>query len=422
MKLFRGLAAAAVIAALAAPALAQQLPLLPPKCFGDDATIVGTEGRDVIDGTAGDDVIVALDGDDKVHGRGGADTICGGNGADTITGGPGRDAVAVGRGADDVRGGQGSDILVEFSSDGCSGCLPFDTASRDDSPDFVSGGPGTDAVGAEGGDDTIVGGPGQDLSLFLSRFTSVTIDLTTGRAVSTAGGLDELRGIEHVLGSINGDVIRGDVHANNLIGLWGQDVIDGGGGSDFVYALFTGSVLNGGEDESADTLALAWSEPSIVDLTAGYAMPSENDAFHQPDVIARFENVIGGSGDDSITGDANDNVLIGGFGNDGLGGGLGDDVVFGEFRNERQPWVDELPGNDLLDGGEGNDHLDGGPLFDTCMNGERHVSCERRPGGERRASGPVAGDDPSAPWWWSKLDVDYLQDIPGLAESLAPLF
>ncbi|HYP22440.1 MAG TPA: hypothetical protein VEV43_02605, partial [Actinomycetota bacterium] len=204
MKLVRGLAAAVTLVALVTPVGANaQLPLLGDKCFGDDVTIAGTEEGDVLEGTPGDDVISALAGDDVVRGGGGNDTICGGAGADSIEGGAGRDAVAVGRGADDARGGEGSDIIVEFSSDSCSGCLPFDTAARDASDDVISGGEGNDAVGAEGGNDTIDGGEGQDLSLFLSRFTTVSIDLSLGRALSTAGGLDELRGIEHVLGSVN---------------------------------------------------------------------------------------------------------------------------------------------------------------------------------------------------------------------------
>jgi Ca2+-binding RTX toxin-like protein len=44
-----------------------------PMCFGQAATIVGTNGRDVINGTAGPDVIVARDGRDEVHARGGND-------------------------------------------------------------------------------------------------------------------------------------------------------------------------------------------------------------------------------------------------------------------------------------------------------------------------------------------------------------
>ena len=40
-----------------------------------------------------------------------------------------------------------------------------------------------------------------------------------------------------------------------------------------------------------------------------------------------IENVIGGAGDDSITGDDNDNILAGGPGTDTLIGGLGSDTV-----------------------------------------------------------------------------------------------
>lgn len=421
MKLVRGLAAAVALGALLVPLGANaQLPLLGEECFGNDATIVGTEEDDVLEGTPGNDVISALAGDDVVRGGGGNDTICGGAGADSIEGDAGRDAVAVGRGADDARGGEGSDIIVEFSSDRCTGCLPFDTAARDASEDVISGGAGNDALGTEGGNDTIDGGEGQDLSLFLSRFTTVSIDLSLGRAVSTAGGVDELRGIEHVLGSVNADVIRGDAKPNHLIGLWGEDVIDGSGGGDVVYSGFTGSVLNGGEDESRDTIALGWSEPSYVDLTAGVAMVREDDGFfHRPDAIARFENVRSNSGDDVIVGDLNANLLIGGFGNDEISAGGGDDVVFGDYRTEWDPFPGQHPGNDYLDGGTENDHLDGGELLDDCVNGERYVSCEQRGPGERRAE---RRDPPGAPWWWSKLDVEYLAGFPGLAESLAPLF
>src|SRR3989442_10711738 len=82
-------------------------------CVGLDerlATIVGTEGDDVIVGTSGDDVIQALGGNDVIDGGDGNDLICGGAGDDVIYGGAGDDglrAVAL-RGApgqDDIYGG-----------------------------------------------------------------------------------------------------------------------------------------------------------------------------------------------------------------------------------------------------------------------------------------------------------------------------
>lgn len=53
-----------------------------PTCFGQPATIVGTNGDEWLDGTEGDDVIVALDGDDSIAGNGGRDLLCGGRGND----------------------------------------------------------------------------------------------------------------------------------------------------------------------------------------------------------------------------------------------------------------------------------------------------------------------------------------------------
>jgi glucose/arabinose dehydrogenase len=86
-------------------------PLFPPtqvlgetvegaSCLGEQATVLGTKGRDVLLGTKGSDVIAGLGGKDKLVGKGGDDLLCGGAGADTLKGGGG---------ADDLKGGSGSD-------------------------------------------------------------------------------------------------------------------------------------------------------------------------------------------------------------------------------------------------------------------------------------------------------------------------
>jgi Ca2+-binding RTX toxin-like protein len=83
--------------------------LVPPRCQGQDATIVGTGRGDKLRGTKGDDVIAAGGGDDRVVGLGGDDLVCGGAGADVIRGKGGKDELRGGRGKDELRGGGGAD-------------------------------------------------------------------------------------------------------------------------------------------------------------------------------------------------------------------------------------------------------------------------------------------------------------------------
>ena len=80
------------------------------------ATLMGTNGNDVLIGTRGDDVIVAL---------GGSDVVIGGSGNDRICLGPGNDLAIGGRGSDRVFGEQGNDIVA-----------------GDEDADFLDGGDG----------------------------------------------------------------------------------------------------------------------------------------------------------------------------------------------------------------------------------------------------------------------------------------
>ena len=79
---------------------------------------------------------------------------------------------------------------------------------------------------------------------------------------------------------------------------------------------------------------------------------------------ADVENVIGGTGDDTITGDAAANVLDGGDGDDVLNGGGGNDTLEGDGRDSH-PYGD----SDVLNGGAGDDVLRGQAFADT-LNGD----------------------------------------------------
>jgi len=106
--------AAVVVVTLAASLVVPASPALaaPPTCAGASATIVGTDGADLLVGTPGPDVIVGLGGNDYIAGGGGADLICGGPGRDNLSGGGGDDLLNGGAGRDRLAGNVGDDLLL----------------------------------------------------------------------------------------------------------------------------------------------------------------------------------------------------------------------------------------------------------------------------------------------------------------------
>ncbi|MGQ0620950.1 MAG: choice-of-anchor Q domain-containing protein [Panacagrimonas sp.] len=97
------------------------------------ASIVGTDGDDVLGGGFGDDLI---------EGRGGNDLICGGDGNDRLMGGAGNDRLLAGRGDDQLVGGSGNDFL--------QGGAGRDSLTGGSGRDTCGGGTQTDrAVGCE---------------------------------------------------------------------------------------------------------------------------------------------------------------------------------------------------------------------------------------------------------------------------------
>jgi Ca2+-binding RTX toxin-like protein len=122
----------------------------------------------------------------------------------------------------------------------------------------------------------------------------------------------------------------------------------------------TGREASAGGDNGDTVNYAARTLPVVVDLAAGAG----------PDRLVGIEHVIGGSADDTITGNGVENHLTGGPGNDTLRGGDGPDTLVGGL------------GSDRLSGGPGEDNasyqghpagvgadLDG--LDDDGMPGER---------------------------------------------------
>ena len=112
----------------------------------DNDTFWGDSGNDVIEGNGGDDVALGGDGNDIITDLDGADVPKGGPGNDAIDGGPGNDIIHGNAGADFLLGGNNDNET--FAGDG---------------NDFINAGKGADAVFGDGGDDWIQGDTGQDL-------------------------------------------------------------------------------------------------------------------------------------------------------------------------------------------------------------------------------------------------------------------
>jgi glucose/arabinose dehydrogenase len=146
-----------------APSGGAQPPGAGPTCAGIRATIVGTDGSDVLRGSPRRDVIAGLAGNDRVSALAGNDLICGGRGSDTLRGGAGRDRLAGLAGDDRLYGQRGNDRL----SGG---------AGRD----VLEGGPGRDSYAA-----------GQDGDTVSSRERPAVRE-----RVDCGGGLDRIRADE----------------------------------------------------------------------------------------------------------------------------------------------------------------------------------------------------------------------------------
>lgn len=169
--------------------------------------------------------------------------------------------------------------------------------------------------------------------------------------------VDQLISIENVILSGNNDIvlaasgdqsIDGGAGNDSLFGGSGNDTLSGGAGDDVIAGGGGMDTLDGGEGNDTNSFEDIGADvtASLEGETAEYGMVSES--------FSNFENLTGGSGDDTLSGDMADNVLSGNDGNDTLTGGGGADTLIGG------------DGNDVLAGGGGQDTLDGGAGIDTA--------------------------------------------------------
>lgn len=399
------LAATVVVVAssltLSTPALAAG-----PTCHGQKATIVGTDGDDVITGTGKADVIVGMMGDDRIDGAGGDDLICGGPGADVLIGGTGNDSLY----------GQ----LDAYTTNAAGNTLKGDV---------LAGGPGDDVMDGGFDDRPVSSVERPDTFSYSDADGGVIVDLsgrkTPGVGHATGQGQDTL-----VLSQRMGVV--GSPKNDQLIGSPGRDRIDGGAGNDTLrggkgpdYILPDGTDGQPGDDDvdagpGPDVVSSLTGRDSILGgpgadhIEAFSSQPTKVDAGGQNDYVGQY--VTTGDGASSIGGDGDDVVVFYGrllagqtpravftidlrtgvtysqskpSGSGTIAGfeayRLIDDLkwrFFGSPLSERVwaigggPLVARMDkGNDRMTGTPYDDHLDGGLGSDAGYGGEGDDTC-----------------------------------------------
>lgn len=172
-------------------------------------------------------------------------------------------------------------------------------------PGTISGGNGNDSLAGGTANETIVGGDGGDY-------------------MSGGGGTDTLSYADHsasITASLDGNLDNGSPGEGDSTQPDVENII-GGSGDDLLRSNSGNNSLAGGG--GSDTVTFAGLSAAInANLLMGVATGAGSDTF------TSIENLTGGTGTDTLTGDGNSNVIDAGSGsaNDTINGGGGTDTV-----------------------------------------------------------------------------------------------
>jgi Ca2+-binding RTX toxin-like protein len=279
----------------------------------DIENVIGGAGNDVINASAspGKHVLMGMAGNDTLTGSIDTDTLYGGPGNDTLIGGPGADYLIGGDDNDVLQPGAGAD--ANFLDGGGQNCVatavpvpsiafvPITAVTKTNPFIMMSPTPAVSSVcSASFAKVSATTNPGNNTLDFSDRWTAVTVDLSGAKLLPAT----------------------------------------------LVAAPTLAITPTAGE---TDTLIL-----STVTTTVGKASTYT--------YFSTLQNIQGGAGNDTLTGDDAANVIRGGNGNDVIYGNGGDDFLYGEG------------GADVIYGNSGNDYISGGPGADY-MFGDNDTNC-----------------------------------------------
>ncbi|MFA9372919.1 MAG: hypothetical protein ACERKK_02065, partial [Poseidonibacter sp.] len=354
----------------------------------DIENVIGSEENDTIKGSSENNILEGRSGDDTIWGEVGADTLYGGNDNDTLYGGVGTDSIDGEAGNDEIYGGADADTLT-----GGIGNDTFYATAQDDGADSIDG--GTNANDSDTIDYSALTNSNNKIVATLDENIDTDSSVQVYDNTGTLQHTDTIRNIENITGTSGNDTFTGNTSANILIGGDGIDkanynyaalsagvtvnlhagtASDGDSlnsiehilGSNFDDTFITQAGVNNTIEGGLETSELNgdWIDYSsnsstdlvldLSDLTADFATAQVSGNSKQ-DLLKDIENVIGTSGNDTITGNAEINTIIGNGGADEISAGANADSVQGGA------------GNDIIDGGSGADILEGNEGDDTFV-------------------------------------------------------
>ncbi|MDQ4144340.1 MAG: hypothetical protein M3198_11470 [Actinomycetota bacterium] len=313
--------------------------------------VIGSSHNDYVTGDGKANGLFGSQGEDTLYGRGGDDVMIGFAGYDSIFGGAGS--------ADFVSYSDRPDLSVDLNllsgnvtrDDGNDTLEGVEMVEGSAQADQITGDNGPNFFYADEGNDLIQGNGGSDLVFFLGAGPQgVEVDLSTNEARGMAPNLDELYGIENLVGSGYADKLVGDGGRNFLNGSDGEDYVEGAGGDDYL-AGGTGDDFIGGGEGSNDLVDFFQSSKAV---SASLSKDKANG--EGSDVFEAIESLSGSGKGDTLEGSSAANSLYGQRGIDKLLG---------------------LGGKDRLDGGPKTDTLNGGPSADECHTKDEASACEK---------------------------------------------
>jgi Ca2+-binding RTX toxin-like protein len=204
----------------------------------------------------------------------------------------------------------------------------------------VGGDGDVDVSGSPAG--TVQGGPGDDIIDFSQNTSSYTLDGQAGNDEIIGGN-----GNNTLIGGPGDDTLQANGGNDRLEGGTGNDILFGGNGID---TFVEGNAASGSDDifggPQKDTVDYSRRTVGLT-VSLGAGNDDDGEAGEGDEVAVDVEVILGGSGDDTLVGAANQNTLDGGAGDDELFGGGNRDLLFGG------------PGNDFLQGDSGANDLHG---------------------------------------------------------------